>query len=188
MNQFRYILQHYFQKESLQDIPVETLEQFATDNPLFTPAHLLLTKKYQETSDASYQRHVQKTALHFHDPLWLHFQLMGPVNNKEVNYAAMSNPGNAEQAEITVPETSGHDLIEEVVVHQEIVPEVEISPNYSYPMEETPPLETEPVETQQPPAPEEAKPADKEDQKPEEGISSTLVEPVVSEAPLQRKQ
>ncbi|MEO6000672.1 MAG: hypothetical protein ABIN89_27740 [Chitinophagaceae bacterium] len=116
------ILQHLSHKNTLQEIPVETLQQITQEYPFFAVGQYLLTKKLLETEGPGYEKQFQKTLIYFHNPLWLQYQL--PTQT----LVDIPAPGNKEYPEVkedaveagddTSP--SSHDLIEDVVLHQEI--------------------------------------------------------------------
>lgn len=58
-------------KNSISECSVNELRQIINTYPYFGPAHLLLTKKLKEENAAQYAEQLQKTALYFHNPLWL---------------------------------------------------------------------------------------------------------------------
>ena len=67
----QHILQHIFKKSSLDEIPVNVLQQFTREHPLFAIGHFLLAKKLQEKNDPELQQQLHKTVLYFHHPLWM---------------------------------------------------------------------------------------------------------------------
>ena len=81
MNNLQHILQVVFRKESLDEVSVEELEHASMEHPLFAPLHFLLAKKYKQTGNELYEKQIRKTALHFHNPLWLHYQLSQAIPN-----------------------------------------------------------------------------------------------------------
>lgn len=105
------ILYHLFRKNSLDEIPLEALEHFTRQYPYFSIGQFFLTKKLQDISDAAYRKQFQKTLAYFHNPLWLQYQLSTTIKTETEKPATAVPP---------VPVTS-HDLIENVIVHQEIV-------------------------------------------------------------------
>ena len=90
------LLQHVFNRSSLNDIPLSALEDLTQKHPYFSAGHYFLSKKLgQENKDsAEYSRQKQKTNLYFHDTLWLHHLLNGsagesaPLLNTEWEKAA----------------------------------------------------------------------------------------------------
>ena len=120
MNNLQHILQAVFRKESLDEVSVEELEHVSAEHPLFAPLHFLLARKYKQTGNELYEKQIRKTALHFHNPLWLHYQLSESLSNGHV-----AEPyKNAEAVTTTlapVDTDTSHDMIEEVVVNQELV-------------------------------------------------------------------
>src|SRR5688500_5467005 len=124
MNNLQHILQAVFRKESLHEVSVEELEQVSAEHPLFAPLHFLLAKKYKQAGNELYEKQIRKTALHFHNPLWLHFQLSESLANGHTaerygNAASVITSPAPEP--IPVADNTSHDMIEEVVVNQELV-------------------------------------------------------------------
>lgn len=115
------ILQHLFKKNSLQDIPMETLQQMTIEFPYFSIGQFLLTRKMQESEDPSYEDQFQKTLICFHNPLWLQYKLSEPVTVMETVSGISENT----ETEAAIAESSSktvqlsHDMIEEVVLNQE---------------------------------------------------------------------
>lgn len=71
------ILQHIFGKDSLQEVPLEALQQLTEQHPFFGPGQFLLAKKLVETDPAACAMQVKKTALYFSNPGWLEYMLTG---------------------------------------------------------------------------------------------------------------
>src|SRR5688500_11407513 len=117
MSNVQQIIRQLFGKESLKEIPVETLENFTRENPLFGPAQFLLARKYKDTGNELFEKQIQKTALYFHDPLWLHYQL-SDVGQEEISDFSIHQHSVA-ASPAWEPTAVNHDLIEEVVIHQE---------------------------------------------------------------------
>lgn len=117
------ILQHLYKKNTLQEIDAETLQQLTQRQPYFSIGHYLLAKKLAMTGDGHYTDQFQKTLVYFHNPLWLQYLLTLEENPGE--------PFPKYEEEQTVATTVSHDgdgavshdLIEEVLLHQEM-PEV----------------------------------------------------------------
>jgi hypothetical protein len=72
--QLAHILQNIFHTSSLDEVPVNKLQEIVNDHPYFSAGHFFLAQRLQEQS-AQYDEQLQKTALYFHDPLWLHWLL-----------------------------------------------------------------------------------------------------------------
>lgn len=70
-----HILQHLFNKDSLEDIPVGKLEEMTAQYPYFATGHFLLSKKLKQAGSESFRSTLQKTNLYFNDTLWLHHLL-----------------------------------------------------------------------------------------------------------------
>jgi hypothetical protein len=123
MNNLQHILQVVFRKESLDEVSVEELEQASTEHPLFAPLHFLLARKYKQTGNELYEKQIRKTALHFHNPLWLHYQLSQSLSNgygSEQHQPAREVMAPPPEVLPVAADDTSRDMIEEVVVHQEL--------------------------------------------------------------------
>lgn len=70
------LLQHFFGKDTLEEIPVETIRGFAVQHPSFVAGQYFLTKKLYQLNDSSaYREQFQKTLAYFTNPFWLQYQL-----------------------------------------------------------------------------------------------------------------
>lgn len=92
-NSAQYILQHLFGEGRLEDVSVDQLRLLVEEYPSFNAAHYLLSIKLQKEKDEDYLGVTQRTALHFHNPLWLQWLLQTteekPLANLEEIAAAM---------------------------------------------------------------------------------------------------
>jgi hypothetical protein len=73
--QLGHIVQNLFHADSLDEVPVSRLQEIAETHPYFGAGHLLLSQKLKHQQSTGFDEQIQKTALYFHDPLWLHWQL-----------------------------------------------------------------------------------------------------------------
>lgn len=62
-------------KNSLEEVSVDELKTIAQQQPYFSVAQLLLTKKMKQTNHPEFQEQLHRTSLYFPDTHWLHFQL-----------------------------------------------------------------------------------------------------------------
>jgi hypothetical protein len=98
MNQFlEKTLSHLAGNGDIDLVGVEELEELASDYPYFPVAQMLLAKKLKSQNDPRFLSQVQKTALYFSNPYWLHYQLLnsipaapilhkkGTINNEELS-------------------------------------------------------------------------------------------------------
>ena len=67
--------------EHIDQVEVETLERLTERYPYFPVAQMLLAKKLKSEDNPAFLAQVQKTALYFYNPFWLHYQLL---NNETV--------------------------------------------------------------------------------------------------------
>lgn len=119
MTSLQHILQQLFRKENLDEISVEQLEQLTKEHPLFAPAQYLLAMKYKDTGNELFEHQIQRTALHFHNPLWLHFHLSEKGWEDSSMLRAMSELTASDKPTGMEPLPPTHDMIEELIVHQE---------------------------------------------------------------------
>ncbi len=116
------ILQHLFKKNTLQEVPVETLQQLTSDFPYFAIGQFLLTRKLQESENAGYGDQFQKTLVYFNNPLWLQYQLSEPATAVErVSDISENNETIVAPVEELLNDSTQttHDLVEMVVLNQE---------------------------------------------------------------------
>ncbi|WP_315815949.1 hypothetical protein [Paraflavitalea speifideaquila] len=69
------IVKHFFQKDSLQDVPEQALQQFTEDYPYSAVGHWLLAKKVHNTTPARAEDQSASATAWFNNPLWLHWTL-----------------------------------------------------------------------------------------------------------------
>ena len=62
-------------KPALQDVGISELEAITAAHPYFTVSQLLLTRKMKQEQHPGFSRQLQKTALHFPNPHWLHLHI-----------------------------------------------------------------------------------------------------------------
>jgi hypothetical protein len=134
--QLEHILQNLFSKPSLDDVQLYELQEMVKDHPYFSTGHFLLAQKLKLQHTDEYEAQAQKTALYFHDPLWMQWQLKQMSNGAAIEIPA---------------ETNGREALE---------PEEELAVTTVGPVEEgipATPAEVEenmPDEIETPPAPE----------------------------------
>jgi len=63
-------------KNNLHETSVEALQSIINQYPYFPLAHFLLSKKLKQESSDGFVQQVQKTAVYFPNPYWLHYQLL----------------------------------------------------------------------------------------------------------------
>jgi len=64
---------------NMEDVSISQLKQLADEHPYFAVSRFLLAKKMKANDDPNFLHQVQQTALYFHNPYWLHFQLLNEV-------------------------------------------------------------------------------------------------------------
>ncbi|MDF2191984.1 hypothetical protein [Paraflavitalea sp. CAU 1676] len=69
------IVKHFFQKDSLQEVPEQVLQQFTEDHPYSTVGHWLLAKKVYDTAPDRAATQSAHAVAWFNNPLWLHWTL-----------------------------------------------------------------------------------------------------------------
>ncbi len=116
----KQILHHLFEKNTLQDVQVDNLQQLAKEFPYYSAAQFLLAKKFQETNNEGFDHQFQKAALYFHNPLWLHYQLpTRPVKAAYVAHPVRDHEPVIEKQPDAAEFSTGHDMIEDMVLNQE---------------------------------------------------------------------
>ena len=71
---------------NIDAVAAEDLEKLVNDHPHFPVAHFLLSKKLKKENSAGFLSQVQKTALYFPNPYWLHYQLINDLPNEPIIY------------------------------------------------------------------------------------------------------
>jgi hypothetical protein len=69
------IVKHFFQKDSLQEVPEQTLQQFTEEHPYSSVGHWLLAKKLHQSAPERYESQASRAATWFNNPLWLNWTL-----------------------------------------------------------------------------------------------------------------
>jgi hypothetical protein len=69
------IVKHFFQKDSLQEVPEQALQQFTEEHPYSSVGHWLLAKKLHQSSAERYETQSARAATWFNNPLWLNWTL-----------------------------------------------------------------------------------------------------------------
>jgi hypothetical protein len=69
------IVKHFFQKDTLQEVPEQVLQQFTEDHPYSSVGHWLLAKKVHDTAPERATAQSASAATWFNNPLWLHWTL-----------------------------------------------------------------------------------------------------------------
>lgn len=72
------LLQKLTGNNNLHETSVEALQHIINQYPYFPLPHLFLTKKMKQDGDNNFLPQVQRTAIYFPNPYWLHYQLMQP--------------------------------------------------------------------------------------------------------------
>jgi hypothetical protein len=71
---------------NIDAVTTEDLEKLVEDHPYFPVAHFLLSKKLKKQNSTNFLSEVQKTALYFPNPYWLHYQLLNDVPHEPIIY------------------------------------------------------------------------------------------------------
>lgn len=69
------VLQKLTGNASLSETDINGLREIVNNYPYFGAAYFLLSKKMQQEQDGHFEKNIQKTALHFQNPLWLYYNL-----------------------------------------------------------------------------------------------------------------
>ena len=93
--QLAHILQNLYRTTELDDVPVHRLQETLREHPYFSAGQFLLAQKLKLQQSEQYEEQVQKAAVYFHDPLWMHWQLNHgvevPVNMEAAFVSAAEN-------------------------------------------------------------------------------------------------
>ena len=145
------IVKHFFQKDSLQEVPEQVLQQFTEEHPYSSVGHWLLAKKVYDTAPERAEAHSAGAVAWFNNPLWLHWTLqehepvaetlLTPSQPKEeaVTARTVIDPGPQQEVPVIAQET---ETAEEVAppVQETVAPPATTAEPVT---EETEPLETE---------------------------------------------
>lgn len=78
---------HYLTgNENVDAVTIEDLEKLVDNYPYFPVGHFLLSKKLKKENHTNFLSEVQKTALYFPNPYWLHYQLLNDLPEEPVVY------------------------------------------------------------------------------------------------------
>ena len=110
------IVRHLFQKDKLQQVSENELQQFVTDYPYASIGHLLLLKKRNLESTNGAADDLNKTSLYFRNPLWLQFLLSEPIAHEEKEKTVIAEESFTEEpaqqsTDVVTPLTSLHEEI-----------------------------------------------------------------------------
>jgi hypothetical protein len=67
---------HLTGNNTISQVNTEELERIARDHPYFSVSQVLLAKKYKSGNNSGFLTQVQKAALYFNNPYWLHYQML----------------------------------------------------------------------------------------------------------------
>ena len=146
------IVHQLFQKDELQQVSENELQQFVTDYPYAAVGHLLLTKKRNSTNTNGFENYLNRTSLYFRNPLWLQC-LLNEKPTFEVNEIPVSAKSFAEDVELQPAEilhqpTQNLEETEPVTttIKEELQPSVSATTeNAAFEPEETKPVEEPPA-------------------------------------------
>lgn len=142
------IVKHFFQKDSLQEVPEQVLQQFTAEHPYSAVGHWLLAKKVHAIAPERAAAQSADAVAWFNNPLWLHWTLQEhepvaetlliPVAPKEepvvARTTAAPEPQQPAPAAPQEPVAEAAPIMQETVEPEALVPQPEA---------ETEPLETE---------------------------------------------
>jgi len=81
----KQILKSLFDADSLDEISISRLQEVVEQFPFFHMGHYLLTRKLQKEGSEAFLNQVQKTAIHFNNPLWLQLLLERKPDGKDLS-------------------------------------------------------------------------------------------------------
>jgi hypothetical protein len=141
--QLGHIVQNLFHADSLDDVPVSRLQEMAETHPYFGAGHLLLSQKLKHQQSSGFETQIQKTALYFHDPLWLHWQL--EQHEKETVVIPLAVPEEVPEP-VVVEEDESVEVTEDTYEPDSIEPPPQPNPE----ADPEPPVELPSPDTEQP--------------------------------------
>jgi hypothetical protein len=107
-------------------VTTEDLEKLVNEHPYFPVAQFLLAKKLKDKNDSRFLPQVQKTALYFPNPYWLHYQLLNNLPDEPIIHDKEETeaPVKDEQASLITHEekTSTEQAFPVIAVQQNLVP------------------------------------------------------------------
>ena len=133
------VLQKLFSENSLDNIPLERLQQITEEHPYFTLGHLLLAKKLQLINAGEYEAQSEKTSIYFNEPIWLQ-TLLHPATESDL--AIKEKVFEEEQQTNPVEGTAVAPVEEPITTQEEIEKPEEIEASI--------PIETSPSEVEKP--------------------------------------
>ena len=75
------VLRQLFQVDTLEEVPLADLQQLTAQHPFFAPGQFLLAKRLYQSGHDGFEPQLKKTALLFHNPLWLEHLLKLPPDD-----------------------------------------------------------------------------------------------------------
>lgn len=82
------VLRYLTGSENIDAVTIDELQKLVNENPYFPVAQFLLAQKLKKENTSHFLPQVQKTALYFFNPFWLHYQL---INNPSVELSLNEN-------------------------------------------------------------------------------------------------
>jgi hypothetical protein len=103
--------------ENINAVTIEELEKLVNDYPYFAVSHFLLSKKLKDENDRRFLQQVQKTALYFPNPYWLHYQLLNDVPDQPVIHESDDTKIDKQGASVVVEEKPV-EFSKDAIAHQ----------------------------------------------------------------------
>jgi hypothetical protein len=129
MNTDMHILyQHLFNKDSLEEVDLQNLEEFIQQYPYYPPGHFLLTQKYRSLENKKYAAQAGQTAVFFNNPHWLNWLLtktaLQPATDSILNETGLGEATIRDEAQVLV--------LQEVIIDAELQEEMVETPEYPH--------------------------------------------------------
>lgn len=103
------ILQKLTGNTSLRETDIARLQEIVNNYPYFGAAYFLLAKKMQQDNEGHAEQSIQKTALHFQNPLWLYYNL-AEFSEKDVSVSRTALYKEIREQNIQLRETVPADM------------------------------------------------------------------------------
>lgn len=103
------IVKHFFQKDSLQEVPETVLEKFAEEHPYSSVGQWLLARKIHDSAKDRYPAQAASAVTWFNNPLWLEWTL---GDHEQVKKALIVPPATVKETTVATDTTSSVPALE----------------------------------------------------------------------------
>ena len=111
------IIRHLFKADSLDDVPIQRLEELVEEHPSFSLGHYFLSRKLRSEQVERFSEQTQRTNLYFSNPFWLNWLLRDREEPKEWIFTERSGTNGTHEEPVILDYPAEAGSSEEVVVH-----------------------------------------------------------------------